>query len=408
MKMMRVTKIKPYIIYVIAFSIVCSLASALNAALSTWSWGYSTRSFFSMRSFAFHFPVYIFYAVLQVIAAVVTVRQLSLKKLFCLSCVFSIIGALLIGFHRQMMSTFGLFYPLFLVGRFLPYVAPVIILALTGRKKTTSEPAPDTENQTRLTSIETEIASPNETTGRKKALYKRYWYVSDVVLFLILFLYGTLNDPFGLIMYVCGLYNQLVKRFFMMFIWVFLLIPATLCFGVLMLRIILTWPKHIMNKSKLLFLRLLVIVGLGIYWILPFTLIIPHGLSVYIKGFEKYVRAEADIVEIRNWLGTLGPEDCVLYNITNAHDGSKSSSPKDLQMQEWPRVIGELKPRYVRLSVDADNHPRVRLNWGSGFLGSWGLVVGHETMPTPESDLSRYGEYRKEIRKGVYIWYGID
>jgi hypothetical protein len=405
---MRVAKIMPYVVYIIAFSIVCSLASALNSALSAWSWGYSMHSFFSMRGFVFHFPVYIFFAVLQVIAAIATVRQLSLKKLFYLFCLFSIIGALLIGFHRQMMSTLGgLFYPLFLTGQFLPYVAPVFILALTGRKKTTLEPAPDVVNKINLTSVESEVTSPNGTVGSVKTFYKRYWYVLDILLILVVFLYGTLNDPFGLVMYVCGLYNQLTIRALMTFIWVFWLVPAMLCFGVLLLRIILSWPKHIMNKSKLLFLRLLVIIGLGIYCILPFTFIVPHGFSVYIKGFEKYIRAEADIAGIQDWLGTLEPEDCVIYNITNAYDGTKRSSPKDLQMQEWPKAIVMLGPRFVRLSVDVENHPRVRLSWGSGFLGTWGLVVGHETMSTPESDLSRYGEYRKEIGKGVYIWYGV-
>ena len=58
--------------------------------------------------------------------------------------------------------------------------------------------------------------------------------------------------------------------------------------------------------------------------------------------------------------------------------------------------------------MDDDKHPKARLWWGSGFLGSWGLVVGHEEMETPESDLSRYGEYRQEIDKGAYIWYGIE
>ena len=393
--MKQIAKIIPYIIYVIVFSIVCSLASALHNALSAWSLGYPMRSFSSVSDLVFHFPKYIFYAVLQVVAAVVTVRRLSLRKLFYLSCVFSIVGALLVGLDHSIMKILGgLFFPLFLAGQFLPYVAPVIVLALMERKKIAPELV--------------EAANTNGTTNKIKTLYSRYWYVLDVLLIIVVFLYGTLNDPFGFISYFCGLYNRMIIRFMMTFVWVMWLIPAMLCFGVLLLRILLSWPKYIENKSKLLFLHLVMIVGLGVYFILPFIPVRPSGISMYIKGFETYIRAEADITGLRRWLDTLGPEDCVVYNITSAHDGSKSTSPKDLQEQEWPAVINELKPRYVRLSVDDEKNPKVRLNWGSGFLGSWGLVVGQETMPTPESDLSLHGEYRKEICKGAYIWHGLD
>jgi hypothetical protein len=200
----------------------------------------------------------------------------------------------------------------------------------------------------------------------------------------------------------------MVIRAIMTFIWVLWLVPAALCFVVLLLRAVISWPKYVDKRPRLLLLRLLVIIGLGAYLILAFTPVSPHGFNMYIKGFEKYIGAKADIVGIRSWLDTLGPDECVVYNITNAQDGSKSSSPRNLQQQEWPGVIGKLQPRHVTLSVDEDKHPKVRLNWGSGILGSWGITVGHETMPTPESDLSRYGEYRQGISKGAYIWYGIE
>lgn len=406
---MRIAKIVPYVIYIIAFSFVCSLASVLHTALTVWSWDYSVGSFTSVSDIIRQFPEYIFYAVLQVIAALLTVRQLSLRKLFYLSCIFCFISALLVGLHHQMVKVFsGLSFPFLLIGQVLPYVAPVIILALIRRKKTDSEPVPDIEEGTRWVSTKPEVASDNVTTGKIKALYMRYWCVFDIFLIIVVFCYGTLHDPFGFMMYVCGLYNQLAIMAVMTFIWVIWLVPVALCYGVLLLRSIISWPRHIKKKSVLLLLRLLVIFGLGAYLVLPFTPVRPHGFNVYIKGFEKYIRAKADIAGIRSWLDTLEPDDCVVYNITNAHDGTKSSSPKDLQEQEWPEVISTLKPRYVTLSVDEDKHPKVRLNWGSGFLGSWGLVVGNEAMPTPESDLSQYGEYRREIHKGTYIWYGIE
>jgi hypothetical protein len=405
---MRIRKYLPYIVYVIGFSFVCLLASEMQMALIAWSWGHSIKSIYSVSELLYHFPQYIFYAILQIVAAVLTIRVLSLRKLFYLSCICAVIGALLTGLNRQMMEVLScLFFPFMLIGQLLPYVAPVLILALISRKKAASEPEADVKKETISTHIESEVTTENKTEGKIKSLYKRYWYVFDIFLILVVILYGTLNDPFGLIIYVCGLFNQMIIRSFMIFIWVFWLVPAAFCLVVLLLRIIISWTKHIQNKRTLLLLRVFIIVGLAIYLLLPFAPIMPSGMRIYIAGFRKYIEANADVSVIRGWLGTLKPEDCVVYNIITS-DGSRRSSPKDLQKQEWPQVIANIKPRYVRLSLDDDKHPKVRLNWGSGFLGSWGLVVGHEEMVTPESDLSRYGEYRQEIHKGAYIWYGIE
>jgi len=258
-----------------------------------------------------------------------------------------------------------------------------------------------------VTCAESETAAESEARGEIRALYKRYWYFFDILLIVIVYLFGTLNDPFGFLWYACGLCNRLEKMAFLLFMWVGLMVPATLCGLVLLLRMIVSWPKYIENKRRLLLFRLLVIIGLGSYLVLPFTPLKSPGMHIYIKGFRHYIEAKADVAGIRSWLASLGPEDCVVYNITLS-GGRKASNPKDLQKHEWPRVVGHLKPRYVTLSLDDDRRPMVRLNWGSGFLGSWGIVVGHEMMPTPESDLSPHGEYRKEISKGAYIWYGMD
>lgn len=405
---MRADKIKPYALYVIAFSLVNSSASVLHVALSERSWGFSTLSIPSIFGILFSLPNHILLAVLQVVAAILTIRALSLRNLFYLSCIFTMVGVLIVGFHRQMMEGAGaFFFPLFLMGQLLPYVAPVVILALVGRKKSAREPTPDFGGGAIPSCAESEPATGSDTRGQLKGLYEGYWYFFDILLIVIVYLYGTLNDPFGIIMYVCGFCNRLELRAYMMFVWVALMVPATLCGVVLLLRMISSWPKHIENKCRLLLLRLLVVLGLGSYLMLPFVPVKPDGMNAYIKGFRHYIEARADVVGIRSWLGTLGPEDCVVYNITLS-GGRKASSPKDLQEQEWPKVVAQLKPRYVTLSVDDDKHPRVRINWGSGFLGSWGIVVGSEIMPTPESDLSAHGEYREEISKGAYIWYGLD
>ncbi len=405
---MRADEIKPYALYVIAFSFVRSLASVLHVAVSSWSWGFSTWSISSIFGIFFNLPGHIFYAVLQVVAAVLTVKAISLRKLFYLSCVFTVIEILLTGLNRRMMEASGtLFFPLFMMGGLLPYVAPVIILALIGRRKSVVEPSPGVGERTTPTCAGSKATAESEARDEIRALCRRYWYAVDMLLIIIVYLHGTLNDPFGFFWYTCGLCNRLELRAYILFMWVALMLPATLCGVVLLLRMIISWPKYIQNKRRLLLFRLLVIVGLGSYLVLPFTPLKSPGMHIYIKGFRHYIEAKADIAGIRSWLASLGPEDCVVYNITLS-GGRKASSPKDLQKQEWPKVVGKLKPRYVTLSLDDDRHPMVRLNWGSGFLGSWGLTVGDEAMPTPKSDLSPHGEYRQEIRQGAYIWYGMD
>jgi hypothetical protein len=406
---MRISKIVSYIIYVVAFSLVCSAASQVQMALSAWSWGHSMRSVYSVSELLRHSPQHVFYAALQVAAAVLTIRQLSLRKLFYLSCFFTVISVLVTGFHHQMMTMLGgLSFSIYLIGQLLPYVAPLMILALADRGRVSRKLRSDTEKEAVHGLSETETASTNETRGKLAGLHAKRWYVFDIILIIVVLLYGTLNDPFGLIMYVCGLFNQMGIRAMMTFAWVLWMIPAALCFVVVVLRIIISWPKHMTKSFRLSMLQVLAVFGLALYSALPFIQIGPRGIDVYMKGFTKYVEANADIAAIRSWLGTLHPDDCVVYNITNLNDGTKRSSPKQLEKPEWPEAIAHTGPRYVVLSLYDEKDPQVRLNWGSGFLGSWGLVVGVETMPTPKSDLSRYGEYRKEIQKGAYIWYGIE
>jgi len=169
---MRIPRTMSYIGYVIAFSLVCSLASELQMALTAWSWGHSIKSIYSVSELLYHFPQYIFYAILQLVAAVLTIRILSLRKLFYLSCVFAVIGALFTGLDHQMMKVLGpLFFPFFLTGDLLPYIAPVLILALINRKKTAPEPAPSIEKETTSTSTESEGTTANETKGKTNSLY---------------------------------------------------------------------------------------------------------------------------------------------------------------------------------------------------------------------------------------------
>ena len=400
---MHIARIRSYIIYVIAFSLVCSLVSELEMALNAWSWGHSIKSVYSLSELIYHFPGHVVFAILQVIAAVLTIRQLSLRKLFYLSCLFAVISALMFGFERQIMNILGWLPFLFiLAGNLLPYIAPVFILALINRKRTAPETTvSDVEKETMLTSAESEVATIDETKSKAKTLYLRYWYIFDVFLIILILLHGTLNDPFGLVWYRYGLNNNMAKLFAMFFVWIFLLVPAALCLLVLILRIIISWPKHIQNKHRLLVLRLIVIIGVGGYLIFPFTLFKQPGCVAFTSGFKKYVENKTSIEEIRTWLGTLSPEECNGKSFELSYDGG-ISNPEWPDEIDWPESLTCFAPHYINLSLDGTGHPKIRLTWGGSALAHWGLVIGGEGMIIPSPGTL---EYRLEICKGAYVWY---
>jgi hypothetical protein len=404
---MRIFRAAQYLVYVTAFSLWCSLASQTVMALSAWSWGHPLRFGYTVSDLPFHLPQHILLAVLQVTAAGLIMRSLSLRKLFCLSCFFTVIAVLIGGFSRQVTEMLGsLSLYVLLPTQLLPYVPSVMILALSGRKGGLSVPAPDASGQSRESPQDTATDGTKNTGDRLRRYYARYWYVLDVVLIGIVLLYGTLNDPSGLIWHVCGLLNRMSVPFAMGFIWVLLIVPIALCSFLLLLRILGSWPEHIERGHRLSMLQAFAISGLILYSLFSLLSIGPSRFSIYMRGFAKCVEHNADLAAIRTWLGTLEPDDCVVYYVTNPREGTKSSRPKYLEQARRPAPIAAMEPKNVVLSLYDDESPRVRLTWGGGLTGHWGLVVGPESMPTPESDLSRYGEHRQEIQSGVYVWYG--
>lgn len=56
------------------------------------------------------------------------------------------------------------------------------------------------------------------------------------------------------------------------------------------------------------------------------------------------------------------------------------------------------------LSTDENGNAKVRLGWGSGMLGHWGVEIGMKDMKIPPSDFSMYGEIILPVEPGLYIW----
>ena len=128
--------------------------------------------------------------------------------------------------------------------------------------------------------------------------------------------------------------------------------------------------------------RALVRLGLGVFMIIATGITIhsyPPAYLPFSEGFRERMLAEADIEAIRAWNANL----------------SERSGFMDEGL--WPACVKELSPRYVLFT---DNGEAVKLIFGGGF-DHWGIVVGPETMPVPETDRS---EHTWKLAPGAYVF----
>jgi hypothetical protein len=110
------------------------------------------------------------------------------------------------------------------------------------------------------------------------------------------------------------------------------------------------------------------------------------GINSFARGFEARIRATADVKAIRAWASTIAVPTA---------QGSVPEVDKSL----WPDCVNALAPKDVYFLGGAKG---VRLDWGGGFAGHYGLVVGEEDMVLPgttEPDLI------VPIQAGAYLFF---
>lgn len=259
-----------------------------------------------------------------------------------------------------------------------------------------------------------------EAMPRSDAKARRPWYVWDIVLFgvyvvlcvaffcvpSVLEYLGTRRDGHS----SWGVYG------FLAFMWLGLL----LFIGpwILALRLFIAWPRHIRTFRRLLLRWAVVIVGV-VSLLALFYEFWPPGYQFRLWGFRRYVQRRADIPAMQTWLDTVDPNVCneEAIAIVTDEDGTVRVAPGDVDL---PSPVLDLKPRYVRLSLDETNRPMVCLQWGSGLEGTWGLTVGRKDMPIPKTQwptrqtlpggqvFRNRGEDRLPIADGAYIWHELE
>ena len=336
-------------------------------------------------------------AAVQLATGMLAVGGLSVRRFFLASALLIVPGSAVLTLADHFLSA-SILYVLGVIGGMLVnptlvLAVPLLVVVLARRRGAAagSSRAPICDEMT-----PTDGAGSAKYRVVLKHLRGR-WYRWDIGLAVLPLWFGVLFDPFGLLSYYGGLVNAPLRQG-LLCISVMLMPGAAICLVVLVVRILFVWPRHFRSWSRTVLVWFAVMASFGFFFVLPFARF-PNQMDVFMSGFQTHVKMRTDIGAIQTWLATVDPGDL---------EKEARRDNWDLAREAYRlAAIARLKPSCVHLRLDERGCPMIRLSWGTGILGSWGLVVGAEDMETPPSDTSRYGEYRFECAKGAYLWYEL-
>jgi len=131
----------------------------------------------------------------------------------------------------------------------------------------------------------------------------RHWYYWDLVLSILPLWFAVQMDPFGVLHYLSGLVN--VPLLAAGLLSVLLTPAAVMCTVFLLVRTVGVWPRRIYPRRRLLRSWLTVAVVRVICFVLPFTSFLPASEAMFIQGFKRHMRTQADVPAIQAGLRTL-------------------------------------------------------------------------------------------------------
>jgi hypothetical protein len=263
--------------------------------------------------------------------------------------------------------------------------------------------------------------------GVQKSRRIKVHIVGAVVLAAILVSFFVGGPP-GIIFYLGGLFNSMGIQFIGLLLFaspviLFVEYPGVtaFCLVTLLASIVYFWRK----------------LGLGWRWTCVLLIVFcvafpaslalrigPSGAMMRVWGFYWYAQIKTDVPAIQAWLGTLDPNDCRDQSLDEkiAPTAWMKDPPKFIP---WPSCLMVLHSKnvYTRLLKDNAGQPMIRLSWGSGMAGTWGVVVGNKGMEIPKTEdprwkeyqsgsktdrLWEHGEYRKALAPGAYVWTDLE
>jgi hypothetical protein len=227
------------------------------------------------------------------------------------------------------------------------------------------------------------------------------WRVVGIVLFAAVVGSWFVWGPFGVIFYVGGLFNSIWT--FAITPLLFLLIPlAAMCLPVLGVHTLWRWRRLTDRQKCVRPLLVVASAALVASFAVGFTGVTPVPNDMFMRGFAGYVERRADVKAIQSWLATLDPNDCEGQALdAKVAPGVHLQDPPKYMAR--PLCLARFRSGGARLHRDDAGRPLVRLIWGGGMIGHWGIEVGDVTM---EGTPDEYHEYRR-LAPGAYIWYEL-
>jgi hypothetical protein len=226
------------------------------------------------------------------------------------------------------------------------------------------------------------------------------WKDSHVVLFFLPVIL-TILFPLGGIFYLSGRFCPYATTFCCIHLfYLVVLIFIIYCFISGIVKLSGRKGKLTRNGKTLVIAETVIpsvfIILLGAFIFLGFTDKEFRGprFKCFMYGIRDRVKSKVDVKATRIWLQSLGNED---YN-------ENDLNYKRLSKAKWPESLRGLKHAVAYLSKDENGNMKVRLGWGSGMLGHWGVEIGMKDMKIPRSDFSMYGEVILPVEPGVYVW----
>ena len=236
------------------------------------------------------------------------------------------------------------------------------------------------------------------------------------------------GGPTGIIFYLGGLFNSMVIQLIGLLLFaspviLFVEYPGVtaFCLVTLLALIVYSW-RRLGPGWRWTLVLLLVLWAAGAAS--PFLRLGPSGAMMRVWGFYRYARIKTDVPAIQAWLDTLDPNDCRDQSLEEriAPTARLNDPPKFIP---WPSCLLGLRSEHVysRLLKDNDGRPMIRLCWGSGMAGTWGIVVGNKDMEIPKTQepywkeyqsggkqdrLREHGEYRRPLAPGAYVWTDLE
>lgn len=386
---MRAARLAQYAVYTAAMSLLSSLVLVL--AMKGLVGGRRSAGPSDTMMFLPMLLTNVPYVVLQLVVAAFTIKPLSLRKLFLVSGAFLLSTGAMIALTWRcslfVVRWLGSFAYSFAFGP-LALLIPVLILAILRRRRSGRGDAGGFDAPGEASVPEPRNAAVPQSRWR--------WYYWDLALAAVVLWLQIILDPWGVFGYLGGLINVPFSHVgFMMSVGV---APwAFLCPVVLLVRMLAVWPRRLQSWPRLFLAWGIVVGAFAGGFVVPFRLSPTRSWNAFMTGFQQYVQRRVDVPAVQDWLATLKPGPV-----------RPGWTHPDIAVEEkdLPGSIARLRAWGWRMDFDEANRPMIRLIWGSGVMGGWGLVVGHREMATPPSDFSQYGEVRQTIAPGAYIWSG--